>query len=149
MTVEIILASVITFVIAFFLIDLTVKLSDDVDNAYLDTELITDKALIIKNIKSSLEDDIEAHHCISSYSCNNNRCNIYMTDGSRTVLSIADNSIKYDGGVDYTKKFDNRLSDPALSVSSSGDYYNFKISGNNIFLDEDYDMNIIVYNYCG
>ena len=57
MTIEIILASVITFVIAFFLIDLTIKLVNTTDDAYADTVLTTDKALVIKNIKKYLEKD--------------------------------------------------------------------------------------------
>ena len=54
MTIEIILAAVVTFVIAFFLIDLTMDLSSTTDDAYSDTVLVTDKALIIKNIKQIL-----------------------------------------------------------------------------------------------
>ena len=51
LTIEIILASAIAFVIAFFLIDITMKLVDKTDNYYVDTVFMTDKALITKNIK--------------------------------------------------------------------------------------------------
>ena len=49
LTIEIILASVMAVVIAFFLIDLTMKLADTTDNAYADTVLVTDKALLPKS----------------------------------------------------------------------------------------------------
>ena len=147
MTIEIILAAVVTFVIAFFLIDITMKLSSNTDDAYSDTVLITDKTLITKNIKENLENDICTYGNISSVSCNNNICDITM--GSNIVkLSLNGNRVDYNGSNNYSKDIDNSLSDITLTSSNSNRYYNFKISGTNIFVDENYDMNIFVYNGC-
>lgn len=150
LTIEIILASVMAVVIAFFLIDLTMKLVDTTDNAYADTVLVTDKALVIKNIKENLEKDICSRGAITSVNCTNNACNITMNDNSVITLSVSvtDNVVRYTGSESYTKKIDNSLSNIKLTSSNSNNYYNFKISGENIFVDENYDMNIFVYNGC-
>lgn len=147
MTVEIILASVITFVIAFFLIDLTMDLSSDVDDGYVDTVLLTDKALIIKNIKENLENDICSYGVIKSVTCNNVRCQIAMNNRN-VILSVSDKNVTYNGGSNYSKKLSDNLSNVKITSSNSNGYYNFKISAGNIFVDDDYDMNIFVYNEC-
>ena len=59
LAVEVILASVVAVTIAIFLMEITVKLVNITDDTYVDTELLTDKALIIKNIKGLLEEDIK------------------------------------------------------------------------------------------
>ena len=148
MTIEIILAAVVTFVIAFFLIDLTMELSSTTDDAYADTVLVTDKVLIIKNIKENLENDICEYGNINSVSCNNNTCNISMNSGNIINLSISGNEVEYSGSVTYSKEIDKSLSDITLTSNNSNNYYLFKISGKNIFIDENYDMNIIIYNGC-
>lgn len=147
LTVEIILASVIAFAMAFFLIDLTMKLSSTTDDAYADTVLVTDKALVIKNVKENLENDICSYGIINDVSCSNNVCDITMTNGS-VRLSVNGNLVKYTGGGSYSKEIDSSLSNITLTSSNSNEYYNFKISGTNIFVDENYDMNIFVYNGC-
>lgn len=152
MTIEIILAAVVTFVIAFFLIDITMKLSSNTDDAYSDTVIITDKTLITKNIKENLENDICTYGNISSVSCNNNMCDITMGDitmgGNIVRISLSGNKVVYNGSNTYSKDIDKSLSDINLTSSNSNSYYNFKISGTNIFIDENYDMNIFVYNGC-
>lgn len=147
MTIEIILAAVVTFVIAFFLIDITMKLSSNTDDAYSDTVIITDKTLITKNIKENLENDICTYGNISSVSCNNNICDITM-GGNIVRISLSGNKVVYNGSNTYSKDIDKSLSDINLTSSNSNSYYNFKISGTNIFIDENYDMNIFVYNGC-
>lgn len=148
MTIEIILAAVVSFVIAFFLIDLTMKLSSNTDDAYADTVLITDKSLITKNVKENLEKDICEYGSISNVNCTNNICNISMDSGNIINLSISGNKVEYNGSESYSKDIDNSLSDITLTSDNSSDYYLFKISGKNIFIDENYDMNIFIYNGC-
>lgn len=148
MTIEIILAAVVTFVIAFFLIDLTMDLSSTTDDAYADTVLVTDKALITKNIKENIENDICEYGNIKSVNCNNNTCNISMNSGNTVNLSISGNKVEYSGSVTYSKEIDKSLSDITLTSNNSNNYYLFKISGRNIFVDNNYDINIFVYNGC-
>ena len=156
LTIEIIVASVITFIIAFFLIDLTMKLVDNTDNAYVDVLLITDKTLIINNIKKELEKDMLENGSIHKVVCDEDakKCTITLNNGTLRYLSVNDdNEIKYQKNLDedetediYSKKIHNSLSDISISSSTDHGYYNFKISGENIFIDEDYEMNINVYN---
>lgn len=156
MTIEIILAAVITFVIAFFLIDLTMELSSTTDDAYADTVLVTDKALIIKNIKENIKSDISNTCGISDVVCDKNKCMIEIDRGYLIrYLSVIDNVVEYsteDGEVLYSKKIDNSLSNITLTSYKEIDdwtwkgYYLFKISGTNIFADEDYNMDIVIRN---
>ena len=124
------------------------KLSSNTDDAYSDTVLVTDKTLITKNIKENLEKDICSRGVIKSVNCNNNVCNISMTDSTVVKISINDNKIVYSGGNNYSKDIDKSLSNIKITSSNSNGYYNFKISGRNIFVDDNYDMNIFVYNEC-
>ena len=71
-----------------------------------------------------------------------------MSDGTSTNLSISGNEVKYSGGSVYTKEIDKSLSDIKITGNNSNGYYNFKISGTNIFVANDYEMNIFVYNGC-
>ena len=135
MTIEIILAAVVTFVIAFFLIDLTMDLSSNTDDAYADTVLVTDKALITKNIKENIKKDICTYGNISSVNCSNNVCDITMTSGIRVKLSVSGNEVEYTGSGTYSKEIDKSLSEIKITSNNSNGYYNFKISGTNIFID--------------
>ena len=56
LTVEIILASTIAFAIAFFLIEITVKLVSKTDDVYHETVIAYDDAIIINNIKEKIKD---------------------------------------------------------------------------------------------
>lgn len=156
MTIEIILASVITFVIAFFLLDITMKLSSNTDDAYSDTILVTDKAIITKNVKENLENDICVNDGIKSVSCSSDACDITMNSSNVYRLSVSGNRIVYRFSNSYSrqiennyfKEIDSSLSNIKITSSSSNGYYFFKISGTNIFMDENYDINIFVYSEC-
>lgn len=150
LTIEIILASVIAFAIAFFLIEITMKLVNKTDNYYASTVFITDKALITKNVKELIESDINNFGTIINVSCTDNNCNITFDDGTIKVLSINKDEYKVTYG-DYTKKFDKSLSgDIDLSCSSSGivndKYVMFYISLTNIFEENSCDITIPIVN---
>lgn len=150
MTVEIILAAVITFAIAFFLIDLTMNVTSVTDNTYEDTVLITDKSLIIKNLKENIENDICRNGGIHSVICNNNVCTINTNNsGISRKLIVENNTLNYtdaSGTIIYTKKTKESFSNMTLTSSNSVGYYNFKIKGENIFIDKSYNINVIIYN---
>lgn len=152
LTIEIILASAIAFVIAFFLIDITMKLVDKTDNYYVDTVFMTDKALITKNIKELIENDINDLGIIKDVYCksDNKYCNITFEDGTINTLDIDKDKkqIIYGG---YTKKFDTKLSgNVGISVSTSNDtdkkYIVFYMTFTNIFEENDYDIIIPILN---
>lgn len=152
LTIEIILASAIAFVIAFFLIDITMKLVDKTDNYYVDTVFMTDKALVTKNIKELIQNDINDLGIINNVECDdyNKKCNITFKDGTTNTLVIDKDKkqIKYGG---YTKKFDTKLSgNVGISVSTSNDtdkkYIVFYMTFTNIFEGNDYDIIIPILN---
>lgn len=153
MTVEIIIASVIAFSIAFFLMEITIKLVDISDNEYVNTNFMTDKALIMKNIKENIRNDIGDYGKVKTISCNNNNniCSIKFSDDVTREL-IVDNAnfeVKYkenSGSVLYSKKISDGLSNVSLSGGKEGNYVYFQIKGDNIFSNEIYDINIVVYN---
>ena len=148
LTIEIILASAIAFVIAFFLIDITMKLVDKTDNYYVDTVFMTDKALITKNIKELIENDINDLGIITDVGCDNDNkhCNITFEDGTINTLDIEKDKkqITY---VDYTKKIDTKLSgNVGIKANVSDEYIVFYMTFTNIFEGNDYDIIIPILN---
>lgn len=159
LTVEVILASVVAFAIAFFLMEITIKLVNTTDDAYVDTEVLTDKALIIKNIKEKIENDINSEECGGIYSVtalnNNTRCIIEFCGCKKSII-IDNNTIKYETynnniiqNPDYSKTIDNSVDSLHIYYSSELmpiGYKLFKITGNNKFSNNNFEANIIVYN---
>lgn len=156
-TIEIIIASVIAFSIAFFLMEITMKLVDVTDNEYVDTNFMTDKALIMNNIRKNLKKDIVEYEKIDSINCNNNYCEIYFessggpTEARRIVIDKENNTIKYtdnldNGTVIYSNKLDSGVKINSLTGGISGSYAYFQIGCQNIFSDEDYDISIVIFN---
>ena len=151
LTIEIILASAIAFVIAFFLIDITMKLVDKTDNYYVDTVFMTDKALITKNIKELIENDINDLGIIKEVDCNNDNnnnkhCNITFEDETINTLAI-DKDKKQMTYVDYTKKIDTKLSgNVGIKANVSDEYIVFYMTFTNIFEENDYDIIIPILN---
>lgn len=154
-TVEILLASIISAVIAVFLIELTVKLVSKTDDAYVDTLLTTDKALIIKNIKENIETDINTYGIIQSITCSTNdciNCIISFENNSKTI-SISDEEINYclsANNCTYEKKLNNALSNIKISSKNQkidkGEYAFIQIKAENIFAENNYIINIPILN---
>ena len=63
MLVEIILASVIAFGVAYFIINLTIKLKNKNDDLFVDTEIGTDRAIISNKLMDYIKDEKEAFDC--------------------------------------------------------------------------------------
>ena len=146
MTVEIIIASVIAFSIAFFLMEITMKLVDVTDNEYADTNFMTDKALVMNNIKKYVKDNLDE---FNNYNCTSNVCEAkYEEENANLKLYIKGNSIIIEnvGNVLYSKEIDSVVKVNSLTGGNKGDYIYFQIKCTNIFSDEDYNINIVVYN---
>ncbi len=148
LAVEVILASVVAITIAVFLMEITVKLVNITDDAYVDTEIITDKTLIIKNIKEHLEEDMKNNGIITNISCNSLYCNITFNNSTTSIIKImnrdgVDYKIQYG---DYSKNINKNLYNYTISSSKSEDYVLIKITADNKFSKEPFEANIIVYN---
>lgn len=160
LTIEIILGSVIAFAIAFFLIEITVKMVSNNDDTFRDTIITTDNALIISGVKEVVENNKDG---INNISCDdNNICYITYKDGNTGTLEIADSTVdgstvkivKYEKNnvITYQKELDSSLSDIKLTsniengeVTNKSNIY-FKITGKNIFLDKEYNIIIPIDN---
>ena len=143
--VEIILASIVSITIAVFLIDITIRLVNRTDNNYIDTIFVSDKALLTKNIKEEIENDISNIGVIESINCSNSKCSINFKDGSKE-LSIEDNKVKYGS---YTKEVDKRLGGVVKvnsSISYDKKYIIINITFTNIFDDSDYSVIVPISN---
>lgn len=160
LTVEIILASTIAFAIAFFLIEITVKLVNKTDDVYHETVIAYDDAIIINNIKEKIKDYIIETDGLNLVECKNNEC---MISGERSGGPKEDRYIYYDSvskeirfsegaeeGKDrvtlYAKKVDDSISEVEISsninrnVKPSDRIVFFNIKLKNIFTDNVYEM---------
>lgn len=152
LTVEVILASVVAVTIAIFLMEITIKLVNVTDDAYVDTELLTDKALIIKNIKKLLEDDIEKNGGIGNVTCTNTNtsCQINFCSNNSSSIEIDNNNqITYNGTNNYEKDLNKNLNNfkiESIGNLNTSDYILFKITADSKFSKENFEANIIVYN---
>lgn len=146
LTVEIILAAVIAFTIAFFLIEITVNFSNASDDYYVDTIFLTDKSLIIDNIKKRIQTDINDKGIITDIDCSNNKCTIIYENGdSKDITYNANNELVYN---DYKKEIKN-VSFKSINVSNSfdeNDYIRIVISFDNNLTNNNYDINILILN---
>lgn len=153
-TIEVILSSVLAFAVAFFLIDITVKLVNKTDDAYLDTVLMTDKALIIKNIKECIENDIKENGSIEDFYLYEKELEIFFNDGGSSKLKIEVNDNKtniiYESRDNplnkYEKELNSNLKDLSI-IYGKEDYYAYiTIKAINIFSDKNNNINIPIYN---
>lgn len=139
LTIEIILASVMTFAIAFFLIEITVKLVNKTDDYNIGTLFTTDKALIIKNIKQRIDKE-------GSISNINKNSDTLCTIGTKDLTINNDNrTITYG---DYTKKINDSIKGDITITKclKQNEYIVVQININDIFTDESRDINIVTYN---
>lgn len=160
LTVEIILASAVAFAIAFFLMEITVKLVSKTDDVYHETVITYDDAIMINNIKDKIIDYIIETDGLALVECKNNECNIR---GKRVVGATEVRYLYYDSeskeirfsegaeeGKDrvilYAKKVDDSISEVEISsninrnVKPSDRIVFFNIKLKNIFTDNAYEM---------
>lgn len=160
LTVEIILASAVAFAIAFFLMEITVKLVSKTDDVYHETVITYDDAIMINNIKDKIIDYIIETEGLALVECKNNECNIW---GERVGGATEERYLYYDGeskeirfsegaeeGKDrvtlYAKKVDDSISEVEISsninrnVKPSDRIVFFNIKLKNIFTDNAYEM---------
>ena len=156
LTVEIILASTIAFAIAFFLIEITVKLVSKTDNVYHETVIAYDDAIIINNIKEKIKDYIIETDGLNFVECKNNECMISGEPKEDRYIYYDSESkeIRFSEGAEegkdrvtlYAKKVDDSISEVEISsninrnVKPSDRIVFFNIKLKNIFTDNAYEM---------
>lgn len=148
LTIEIILGATIAFAIAFFLMEITIKMVNVTEDNYKDIVVITDNALVISNIKELLD-----NKKITNITCSSNTCTITYDDIDNTThtthLGIDNRSVIYEESTNYlyVKELDKSLSNITLTSTIRGDITDenknniyFKITAQNIFIDKDYSI---------
>lgn len=162
LTVEIILASTIAFAIAFFLIEITVKLVSKTDDIYRDTIITTDSSIVTRNIKKEIKKVIneeENNKTISNITCiNDKECKITFKDTNNNsitnIVKTEKNKIEYidaNNNSKYSKELDNSISELKIYSNIKGDISEessvyLKIVGKNIFTGKEYLIIIPIYN---
>lgn len=154
LTIEIILGATIAFAIAFFLMEITIKMVNVTEDNYKDIVVITDNALVISNIKELLDNKE-----ITNITCSSNICTITYDDIDNTThtthLGIDNRSVIYKESTNYlyVKELDKSLSNITLTSTIRGDITGenknniyFKITAQNIFIDKDYSIIIPIDN---
>ena len=150
LTVEVILASVAAIGIAFFLMEITIKLVNTTDDTFVGSEVLTDKALLIDNLKSAIQEDIDNEECEGIHritSKSDNEIEIQFCGCGTKSIKINGNIVQY--GTTYTKKIDDSIYSLKLSspeASGIAGYKLFKITGDNKFSKNPFVAEIIVYN---
>ena len=148
LTIEIILGATIAFAIAFFLMEITIKMVNVTEDNYKDIVVITDNALVISSIKELLD-----NKKIINITCSSNTCTITYNDIDNTThtthLGIDNRSVIYKESTNYlyVKELDKSLSNITLTSTIRGDITGenknniyFKITAQNIFIDKDYSI---------
>ena len=148
LTIEIILGATIAFAIAFFLMEITIKMVNVTEDNYKDIVVITDNALVISNIKELLDNKE-----ITNITCSSNICTITYDDIDNTThtthLGIDNRGVIYEESANYlyVKELDKSLSNITLTSTIRGDITDenknniyFKITAQNIFIDKDYSI---------
>lgn len=160
LTVEIILASAVAFAIAFFLMEITVKLVSKTDDVYHETVITYDDAIMINNIKDKIIDYIIETDGLNLVECENNECNILgnriggVTEERWLYYDSVSKEIRFSEGAKkredrvtlYSKKVDDSISEVEISSNINGNvkpndrivFFNIKLK--NIFTDNAYEM---------
>jgi len=115
MFVEIIVASVISLVIAYFLINITIKMVNLNSDYYIESILEVDKNLITKEIM----DDINSKELIKVKKLSGNIVEFTFKDNDldiKKTLEVTDNVIRYN---DFSKKISNNVNVGNIKIKTS------------------------------
>lgn len=120
--VEIILASVIAFAIAYYMFDLTIKLKNKNDDLFVETLAMTDQAIIEnKLMQYVLEED-------RNFDCDN--------------VKIEDNRVLYSTDIiDIVNKYTN-IDSNLLICNNYGNYINIYLPLEVVQIEKDFDVDI-------
>lgn len=133
--VEVILAGVLTFTMAYFLINLTLKIRNRYDDVNVETVMLNDKTVITNEIM----DDVIGNN-VNNVEYITNGIRINFDDGSSKDLTIVDNTITYGT---YTKKFSENAIVGEASIRRNGNYFLVEIPIATKYSNKDYGINIV------
>ena len=133
--VEVILAGVLTFTMAYFLINLTLKIRNRYDDVNVETVMLNDKTVITNEIMGDV-----VNNEITNVEYITNGIKINFEDGSSKELTIVNNVVTYGT---YTKKFSENAIVGNVSIRRNGNYFLIEIPVTTKYSDKDYGINIV------
>ncbi len=146
MLVEIIVASTIAMVIAYFLINVTIKIKDSNTDAYIDTILLTDKMIMTSQIMN----DVINYDILKVETTTNSVSITYNIDSRETTKTLSyDKNTKTLSYGDYKKKFNDKLNVNNINIekNTTNGYLKIKIPAYTLYSDFDYGLDLfIVYD---
>ena len=150
MLVEIIVASVIALVMAYFLIDITIRLVNKNNDYYVESVLLTDKNLVTKEIMEDINDNSNNDILLTSINVTNSGDNIVTVELSFNnetskdlIIDKSSNIIKYGN---YEKKMSSDLSIKEFSISkdSTQKQLYIRIPAYTNYSDIDYGISLVI-----
>ena len=150
MLVEIIVASVIALVMAYFLIDITIRLVNKNNDYYVESVLLTDKNLVTKEIMEDINDNSNNDILLIKINVTNSGDDIVtaelsFNDGNskNLVIDKSNNIIKYGN---YEKKLSDNLSIKEFNISkdSTQKQLYIRIPAYTNYSDIDYGINLVI-----
>jgi len=155
--VEVIVATVLALVMAYFLIDITMEMKTKNDDAYHETIFLSDKALMTKQLMQDLN-SLELND-ISICSSGNYKCVDFIYDENlikRMRIDIntkffeygtfENNAYKIDDY--YSKKISDKLTVGEINISleeeNEDTFLTVKVPLTNIYFEKDYGINLMI-----
>lgn len=146
LTVEVVLASVIAFGLAYFLLNLTIKVKDKNDDMLVKTILINDKAIIENNIMK----DNDKYTSVELEECAQKKCTISFLSDTNNKLIYINVEGKYpkiecrtDGNLTFSKEFSKYANVGNININETSELLSITIPITNDFIkDYNFDINI-------
>ena len=135
--IEVILAGALTFAMAYFLINLTLKVRAGFDDVNVETVMLNDKTVVTNEIM----DDVVGNKVKNIVKIDNG-IKINFEDGTSKDLTIVNNTITYGT---YTKKFNENAIVGDLYIKRNGNYFLIEIPVSTKYSDKDYGINILAF----
>ena len=135
--VEVILAGVLTFAMAYFLINLTLKIRNKSDDVNVETVMLNDKTVITNEIMSDV-----IGNKVKNIIKIDNGITINFEGGTSKDLTIVNNTINYGT---YTKKFNENAIVGNVNIKRSGNYFLIEIPVSTKYSEKDYGINILAF----
>ena len=141
MLVEIIVSSVIALTMAYFFMEITIKMVNKNNDYYVDSVLFSDKLVVTKEIM----DDINNKVLINVSKVSNNQVDLTFNDGSKSlIIDTSNKSITYGS---YKKKLSDELNISGLNISTNNNILTISFDAYTNYSNENYGINIVApYN---
>ena len=137
MLVEIIVASTIAMTMAFFLMEMTLKVVNKNNDYYVESVLLFDKNIVTKEIM----DDINSKKLVGVEKIDNSTYNLKYDDNTTKELSVNGKVISYGN---YQKKLADELNVGQIELNNDNDTLTLSIPAYTNYSKEDYGIKIVV-----